>query len=218
MYCKNCGTNLNEKSSFCPNCGTPVSNANYQQSHNDSVQAYPVQNQSGGSSSELIRLVFIILILGGIFIFSLIQTFSCKVYSCKKADDVTMADIMDSIDQDGVNIFPFNIKDMNDDDEIIALTVSAAVIIVDIIAGILATVAIFGIFSGKRKRLVKCLSTAIFIMFIGFAAISFLAIFVSANIDSRYEPEMSLFPMIMTVADFVLGIAGLVTSRYFSND
>ncbi len=214
MYCKKCGTNLNEKASFCQNCGTPVSNANYRQPYNGSVQSYPTQNQSG-SSSELIRLVFIILILGGIFIFSLIQMFSCKVYSCSGNDDIAMTDIMEAVEEDGVNIFPLN---MNDDNGAIALGVAAAIIVVNIIAGLLAVFGIFGIVSGKRKKSVKRLSAAIFIQFIGFAAVSFLAIFVMDYLDGHFDPEIGFLPMIMAVADFILGIAGLVTSRHFTND
>lgn len=61
MFCKNCGTKLEDNDKFCPNCGTPVDNDNFDNSN--FTRDYN-SNQSDDGSIGLAILSFLFPIVG----------------------------------------------------------------------------------------------------------------------------------------------------------
>lgn len=87
MFCRSCGTQVEDNKAFCPNCGTALaSNAPAPQNVNPQPQPQPGYNpmpqpQRGGMGLKKIFFFVLLGLMGTAFIFSFIDLFQVGYYS-----------------------------------------------------------------------------------------------------------------------------------------
>lgn len=141
MFCKNCGSMLEENSAFCGNCGTKVeveettvnnSNVNETNSANTLANNNAVNNTQGSSNNNMknaliILLICLVVIGGAVFVY--LKFFSSTAKSSAKRIESAMNNMNDI--KNGTFKMNFDIKATSDGEEIEASLNASADIDID---------------------------------------------------------------------------------------